>query len=288
MTDHLRNEHFLKLARCMEEHTGIQLPPTKRLMIEGRLRRRLRALDIASLAEYGAALFDGGLLDAEFPHLVDCVTTNKTDFFREPDHFDFLTDYAVPALIQARDGTPVELKIWSAACSMGAEAYTAAMVLAAMTEGGARFRFSILGTDISHAILDQARRAIYPAAMTDPIPEPMRRLYVMKASDPAREEVRIVPELRRLARFEHLNLTDESYPVDRDVDVIFCRNILIYFSKPVQQAVLTRLASHLRPGGFLILGHSESFALDDKSGMHQVSPTIFQRLKSRIATGRAA
>jgi chemotaxis methyl-accepting protein methylase len=288
MSEQLRNEHFLKLARLMEEHTGIQLPPSKRLMVEGRLRRRVRALNFATLAEYGGALFDGGLITSEFPHLVDCVTTNKTDFFREPDHFDFLRDHAVPALIKARGGSPAELKIWSAACSMGAEAYTAAMVLAAMVEAGSRFRFSILGTDISHTILEQARRAIYPVAMADPIPDDFRRLYVMKAADPSRDEVRIVPELRRVAVFEHLNLTDESYPVDRDVDVIFCRNILIYFSKPMQQAVLTRLASHLRPGGFLVLGHSESFALDDKAAMHQISPTIFQRTRPRIAAGRAA
>ena len=260
MFDQLQEKHFVRLAQLVEDHTGIRLPPTKRTMVEGRLRKRVRALGLARLDEYGKAIFEGGKLQDEFIHLVDCVTTNKTDFFREPDHFTFLREKAIPALTSARGGAP--LKFWSAAASIGAEAYTIAMVAADML-GLEERCFSVLGTDISTEVVTQARLAVYPAALIAPVPPAMRERYVMRSVKADRQEVRIVPELRRRVRFQHLNLMDETYPVDRDYDVIFCRNILIYFSKSTQDAVLRRLSNHLRRGGFLILGHSESLAGGD-------------------------
>jgi chemotaxis protein methyltransferase CheR len=276
MSDQLHERHFNRLARLIEDHTGIKLPPAKRTMLEGRLRKRMRALGVARLDEYGVALFEGDKLGDEFDFLVDCATTNKTDFFREPDHFAFLRDTALPAALGLRQGGDV-LKFWSAAASIGAEAYTIAMVAADVL--GARERsFLVLGTDISRDVITQARRAIYPASMIDPVPPQLRQRYVMHSTDRARQEIRIVPEIRRLVRFQHLNLMDEKYPVDRDFDVIFCRNILIYFAKPTQDAVLRRLCTHLRKGGFLILGHSESLAGGDLQFMRQVAPTIFRRV----------
>ena len=274
MFDQLQEKHFVRLAQLVEDHTGIRLPPTKRTMVEGRLRKRVRALGLARLDEYGKAIFEGGKLQDEFIHLVDCVTTNKTDFFREPDHFTFLREKAIPALTSARGGAP--LKFWSAAASIGAEAYTIAMVAADML-GLEERCFSVLGTDISTEVVTQARLAVYPAAMIAPVPPAMRERYVMRSVKADRQEVRIVPELRRRVRFQHLNLMDETYPVDRDYDVIFCRNILIYFSKSTQDAVLRRLSNHLRRGGFLILGHSESLAGGDMDLMRQVAPTILRR-----------
>ena len=276
MLDNLRDTHFLKLSKLIEQKTGILLPPSKRTMIEGRLRKRVRILGLQSLEDYGVLLFEqDGLVD-EMDVLVDSMTTNKTDFFREPDHFDFLRDQAVPALLKSGEHRSAPLKIWSAASSNGSELYTVAMVLASM-QGTTPFRFALLGTDICLEMIAQARRAVYPAAHLEPVPDEMKRRFLMTSANPKRTDVRIVPELRRVATFAHLNLMDETYEIDRNVDVIFCRNILIYFSKPNQQAVLKRLASHLRPGGYLILGHSESFALDDKVSMLQVSPTVFQR-----------
>lgn len=287
MGEHLRDQHFTRLARALEEITGIQLPASKRIMIEGRLRRRVRQLEMVCLDDYGTYLFDQDGWTSERPFLIDCMTTNKTDFFREPAHFVFLRETAVPALLARQDRTGTDLKIWSAASSTGAEAYTIAMVLASMQASGTQMRYSILGTDINNEILEQARRAIFPASMLDPIPPDIQKRYVMKAADPRRQEFRIVPQLRRVVQFTALNLMDDSYPFDRDVDIIFCRNVLIYFARPVQQAVLKRLSSHLRPGGYLILGHSESFALEDKSGMIQVSQTVFER-GSSVSVGRAA
>jgi chemotaxis methyl-accepting protein methylase len=276
MFDQLQERHFAKLARLVEERTGIRLPPAKRTMVEGRLRKRLRALGLADLDEYGHAIFEGGKLDDEFIHLVDCVTTNKTDFFRELDHFDFLRERAMPLLASLRRGAASPFKFWSAAASIGAEAYTIAMVAAEALglDGG---RFTVLGTDISTEVIAQAQRAVFPSAMIDPVPPPLRERYVMRAIDAERQEIRIVPELRRRVRFQCLNLMDPTYRVERDFDVIFCRNILIYFAKATQDAVLRRLCNHLRKGGYLILGHSESLAGAELSAMRQVAPTIFQR-----------
>ena len=284
MNQHLRDDHFIALSRLIEQHVGIQLPASKRLMIEGRLQRRVRALGLSDVTAYGDALFRKGLLESEFATLIDCATTNKTDFFREPDHFDFLRDQAVPRLFA--DGEPRSrlLKVWSAASSTGAEAYTIAMVLASMQD----IRFAILGTDVCTTVVMQARAAIYPAEMVATVPAPMRERFVMRSVDPARDEVRIVPELRARCHFDLFNLMDESYAIDRDVDVIFCRNVLIYFAKAVQQAVLARLSSHLRPGGYLILGHSETFASAGGASMVQVRPTIFQRAIGSAVGRRAA
>jgi len=288
MNDRLHDRHYQKLSQLMEQHTGIQLPASKRTMLEGRLRKRVRDLGLSGLEVYGSNLFDKGGLTSEFPFIVDCVTTNTTDFFREPDHFDFLREQAIPALLRSPERAGADLKLWSAAASIGVEAYTIAIVLAMMQDSKTRFRYSILGTDICSTVLEQARRAVYPAAMLSSMPEAILKRYVMRAANASREDVRIVPELRRLVRFEQLNLMDESYPFDRDVDVIFCRNVLIYFARPVQQKVLERLISHLRPNGYLILGHSESFALDDKTSMRQIMPTVFQRLDGERLAGRAA
>lgn len=276
MLDQLREEHFVKLSRLIEDHTGIKLPPIKRTMVEGRLRKRIRVLGLSTLQEYGHAIFDYGKLEDEFVHLVNCVTTNKTDFFREPEHFDFLRERAIPEILSRRGHGDRQLKFWSAAASIGAEAYTMAMV-ASDTVDLAKHRVSILGTDISTETVVQAQRAIYPAEMMVAIPESMQKRFLMKARSSSRQEMRIVPELRRMVSFQHLNLMDATYPVDRNFDVIFCRNVLIYFSKQSQDSVLKRLCRHLRAGGFLILGHSESLAGASQEDMRQVAPTIFRR-----------
>lgn len=274
--DHLDDRQFAAIAKVVEGHVGIKLPPAKRTMVEGRLRKRVKALGFRNLSAYAVALFEPGGFDQELVHLVDCVTTNKTDFFREPSHFEFLRDVAVPQLLKAHGPAAASLKLWSAACSTGAEAYTIAMVLQELVDMGRRLRFSILGTDISTDVLREARSAIYTRDFVAPVPVAMQQRYLMRARDPAQQRVRITPELRRKVGFERLNLMDPSYPFDRDVDVIFCRNVLIYFDKPTQAAVISRLVSHLRPDGYLMLGHSESMAGTGLDGLLQVAPTIYR------------
>ena len=273
----LSTRNFGRIARYIEERTGIRLPEGKRVMVEGRVAKRVRLLGLESPDDYADRFFGGLMSQGEDVHLIDCVTTNKTDLFREPDHFDCLRDTMIPQLIKGRGGRgPHVLKFWSAASSIGAEAYTIAMVAADLAAERQDFRFAVLGTDISTEVLKQARKAIYPADAMAPVPADMRRRYVMTARDPDRNEVRIVPELRRLVRFERLNLVDPVHHIDRDVDVIFCRNVLIYFDKPTQARVVSMLAGHLRPGGFLVLGHSEAMAGEPMAELRQGRPTIFR------------
>jgi chemotaxis protein methyltransferase CheR len=278
MFDQLSERNFERLAEVVQGHVGIRMPPSKRTMVEGRLRKRVRTLGLSGLDEYCRLLFDRGELEAEFVHLIDAVTTNKTDFFREVEHFDFLRATVVPELLSVRrHGESQHLKIWSAACASGAEPYTLAMVMADLIPQFTGMRFAILGTDICTEVLEQAVRGIYSEQMMQPVPAEMRHRYVMRGRNQARREVRIVPELRRLVHYQYLNLMDQKYPVDRDFDVIFCRNILIYFDRPTQHAVLSRLCSHLRPGGYLFLGHSESAAGANLPQMRPVMASILRR-----------
>ncbi|MGJ5221431.1 CheR family methyltransferase [Bradyrhizobium oligotrophicum] len=284
MTDsglHLTDRHFRSVATLIESQIGIKLPPAKRVMIEGRLQKRVRALKHASVNEYVERLFEDGQLEAELVDLIDCVTTNKTDFFREPSHFEFVRHVAVDELLAQRGRTSRLIKIWSAACSTGMEAYTTAMVLDDLQTKRRGFEFRILGTDISTSVLRVAKAGIYPRDLVAPVPAEMAQRYFMSARDRTRADVRVVPELRRRVNFTRMNLMDPSYPVDQDVDIIFCRNVLIYFDKATQRKVVDQLCRHLRPGGYFLVGHSESMVHQGSLGLKQVQPTIFQNVARR-------
>jgi len=277
--DHLSHADFSKISSLIGEVAGIRLPPAKRLMVEGRLRRRLRALQLPTFDAYCTHIFRQDGLATELPYLINVVTTNKTDFFREPEHFELMRSKIVPDLLAQRTGerNPT-LKVWSAAASTGAEAYTCAMVLADMMRDSRDFRFSILGTDISTDVLDTARRAVYPADQIVPVPQAMQAKYLMWSRKAGmRPDVRIVPELRKIVQFHRLNLMDEKYPFDRDVDIILLRNVLIYFDKADQNKVINRLVGHLRPNGYLLIGHSESM-IGTSIPVRQVAPAVFQRV----------
>jgi chemotaxis protein methyltransferase CheR len=275
--DHLSGRDFQRLAKFIQEYSGIKMPATKKTMVEGRLRKRVGAGGFANFTEYCRHVFDDGGMDTECLALIDAVTTNKTEFFREADHFRALVELVLPSLLaERRNGSITPIKVWCTASSIGAEPYTLAMVLADESRRLDGFRFSILGTDISTKVLKTAALGIYPEEMIAPVPIDMRRRYLLRSKSNSRGLVRIVPELRRMVQFGRLNLMDESYPVDRGLDIVFCRNLLIYFDKPTQQAVLTRLCDHLRPGGYLFLGHSESLA-GFGLPLSTVGTTVFRR-----------
>lgn len=271
-TDRLSPHKFAKLATLIYDQTGIKMPRTKATMLEGRLQRRLRDTGMATLDQYCDHLFDGRAAEGELVHLINAVTTNKTDFFREPGHFDYLAQTALPTI--AATGQR-RIRAWSAACSTGAEPYTMAMVLDQFAQGGGP-DYGILATDIDTAVLETARRGIYPAELVEPVPAVLRQRYVATPLDRKSRDVRIVPALRSAIGFARLNLMDASYPVGDPMDIIFCRNVLIYFDKETQEKVVRRLCDCLRPGGYLFLGHSESIA-----GMNlpvsTVSYTVFMK-----------
>ncbi|MGG7518267.1 CheR family methyltransferase [Allorhizobium undicola] len=272
--DRLSQRNFRRLAAFIFDYSGIKMPETKLTMLEGRLRRRLRATGFGSFDAYCDHVFDEGGLENELYHLVDAVTTNKTDFFREPNHFEILADHVLPHL--AASGQR-QLRVWSSACSIGAEPYTLAMVLNDYMERTGAPDYRILATDLSCEVLEKAHRGIYPTEMLEPVPAPFFSRYVMVAKDRERGEVRISPRLRAKVGFARLNLMDETYSIGSLMHIIFCRNVLIYFDKATQTRVLARLCQCLEPGGFLFIGHSESI-----TGMNlplkTLANTVFQKV----------
>lgn len=275
--DLLAADEFARVAKFIQDTTGIKVPASKKMMVEGRLRRRMKALGMASLDDYCRAVFERGGNDHEMVLLINALTTNKTDFFREPSHFTFLRDVVLPEAVTLGIGLQSPFKVWSAASSIGAEPYTLAMVLADFALTRERWRFSVLGSDISTEVLAHAARATYTEEQIEPVPMEMRKRHLLRSLDPARELVRIAPEIRKRVSLFRLNLMDSSYPVDRDLDAIFCRNILIYFDTATQERVVERLVRHLRPGGYLFLGHTEGLSGKSCSRLIWRGDSVFQR-----------
>lgn len=274
----LSEAEFLKLSGLIYSSCGIKMPPHKKSMLESRLRRRLRSLSLTSFGDYCDFLFASGGIEQELTSLIDVVTTNKTDFYREAAHFDFLIDRALPELIDRFGvGFGRPLRLWSAGCSTGEEPYSLAMVLSEFGRLNPGFSFSILATDISTDVLGKAARGIYAAEKVAPVPEECKRRYLLRNREGEKKLVRIVPELRALVSFRHLNFMDDDYGIREHFDLIFCRNVIIYFDRPTQQTFLRRLCQHLDDERYLFMGHSETL-----HGMQlplgQKAPAVYRKL----------
>ncbi len=270
---HLTEGQFERLRRLIRDEAGINLPPAKRLMLETRLRRRMRASGAASFDDYCREIH-GAANAAELAHLLDAVSTNKTDFFREPPHFAFLRDKLLREW--KTSGAKRTLRIWSAGCSSGQEPYTLAMVLSDCWDQFGGFEFEILGTDLNTHVLEEARTAVYPAAEAEKIPPSLRSKYLLVSKDRTREVVRVVPEIRRRVEFRRLNFMDRDYGFREPFDGIFFRNVMIYFDRPTQTRVLERLVSCLATGGYFFSGHAESLHGFDLP-LAPVAPTVYRR-----------
>ncbi|KJS01731.1 MAG: chemotaxis protein CheR [Desulfobulbaceae bacterium BRH_c16a] len=258
-TAKMKKEEFQRFSSLIYDQVGIQLPPTKKTMLESRLQKRLKLLGMPSFAEYGNFVFSPEGQETELVHLIDVVTTNKTDFFREPGHFNFLTQRALPAIMKQRDVTHSHpVRIWSAGCSSGEEPYTLAMVLAEFGAEHRDLRFTILASDISTRILATAKKAIYPEERTEEIAMNIKKKYLLRSKDRNCSLVRICPEIRAKVAFRRINFMDADFGVRDKMDIIFCRNVVIYFDKPTQQNLMQKFHRQLRPGGYLFLGHSET------------------------------
>jgi len=272
--DGLSSRNFEALSRYIYDYSGIKMPITKLTMLEGRLRRRLRATGIPNFNDYCDYLFKHGGIEKEAIFLIDAVTTNKTDFFREPKHFEFMERTGLPELVAAGHK---RLRMWSAACSIGAEPYTMAMVLQDFADSNPGIDYRILATDLSTEVLHAAKRGVYPRDMVQPVPADLQRRHVMISRVATRGEVRIHPRLRSTIGFARMNLMDSAYKVGEPMHMIFCRNVLIYFDKPTQAKVLSRLCDCLVPGGFLYVGHSETVT-GITLPVRQVANTVFKKI----------
>ncbi|WP_073123584.1 CheR family methyltransferase [Reichenbachiella agariperforans] len=271
----LNPEQFIQLSEFITTNYGIKLPEHKKVMVEGRLQKRLKELQLESFAEY-IDLVLGHEETEEVVHMINAVSTNKTDFFRESAHFDFMNEVLLPSLFaEKRAG---DIKIWSSAASTGEEIYTIAMVMEEfMKKHKLTHRsYRILGTDISVDALHTAINGVYNIARLINMSQQLKKEYFLKSKDLNKPIVRVKPELRAKTAFGRLNLMDEEYKLEDTYDIIFCRNVLIYFDRENQDKVISRLVKKLKPGGYLFVGHSESL-FRTATNLKLVKPTIYQK-----------
>lgn len=275
----MRNREFDQFSALIYDEVGIKMPPAKKTMLEARLQKRLKALGMYSFQEYSDFIFSQAGREQEIIHLIDVVTTNKTDFFREPQHFDFLVREAIPAMRQIRgagDSPLNPFRIWSAGCSTGEEPYTMAMVLSDYAATNHGFKFSILASDICTKVLQTATAGVYGEDRTDTISLSMKKKYLLRSKDHSKGLVRISPDLRTTVTFKRVNFMEDQLGISEKQDVIFCRNVVIYFDKPTQSALMNKFHRQLVPGGYLFIGHSETL-----NGLGvpftQVSNTVYRK-----------
>jgi len=267
---------FNRLSTFIYNDLGIKMPDVKKVMLQSRLQKRLSELKMSSFKEYIDFVFSREGQEQEIIRMIDVVTTNKTDFFREPIHFEFLTETAIPQLMAANPNMST-LRIWSAGCSSGEEPYTLTIVLKEFASRNPGFDFEIMATDLSTKILDKAITAVYGEDRVSMIPIDLKRKYFLKSKDPASKTVRVIPELRSKVSFRRLNFMDAQYHVEKEFDIVFCRNVLIYFDRETQQQVINKLSSKLKPNGYFFLGHSESIT-NMNVPLKQIKPTIFRKV----------
>ena len=263
------DDRELKLfQRLVLERLGIHLPDQKRTLISNRLWKRLQARGVNRFRDYYDLINRRDEQD-ELNLALELITTNETYFFREPRHFDYLKDQILPSL---RDRS--EVRIWSAACSSGEEIYSIAMVLSEQRGNN----WELLGSDVNLSMLERARLGIYLDQRTDQIPESYRRRFCRRGIGPHEGRLRIVPELRSRIRLQQIRL-HEPLPDVGIFDVIFLRNVMIYFDERTRARVVQQVAAHLAPGGYLFVGHAESLH-GIGSQLAPVQPAIY---RNRIA-----
>ena len=268
------DKQFRLFSDFIHGEFGIKLPPSKKTMLEARLQKRLRVLGMRDYKEYCDFLFSPAGMDKELFFLVNAVTTNTTDFFREPRHFEVLFGKILPDHYNRSRNEP--FTIWSAGCSSGEEPYTMSMVLSEFAAQNPGFRFSILATDISVEVLEKAMRAVYTEEKVAPVPNHMKKKYLLRSKDHTKRLVRVVKDLRESITFDRLNFMEE-FDLKTSLNVIFCRNVVIYFDRPTQERLFNKFCRHLKIGGHLFIGHSESLA-GMTLPLEQVAPTVYRRV----------
>lgn len=267
----LSDKEFNQLSQYIQLNYGIKMPPSKKIVLQGRLQKRLRKLQISDFKTYVDFVFSKQG-ENEIIHMMDVVSTNKTDFYREPIHFEALEEEILPKLIK-QNGRG-KLNIWSAGCSSGEEPYTLAIVLNEFKLKNPGFDFQVYATDISTQMLQQGANAIYKEDRIEVVPLHIKKKYFLKSKERDNPQVRVIKELRDKIKFQRLNFMDTTYHVNEIFDIIFCRNALIYFERDNQEQVINKLSGKLKTGGYFFLGHSESIT-NMQVPLKSIRPTIF-------------
>jgi len=266
----ITDKEFGLFQSLIYQQVGISLDTPKKTLLTSRLGKRLRELQLPSYqAYYDRVSGKGG--EEELTRLVDLISTNKTDFFREPVHFDFLREHVLPQVQATRT-----LRIWSSAASSGEEPYTIAMTLNDAIPDHTRWDLKILASDISTRVLAKAASGIYDQERVEQLPQDVVRRHFLRGKGEQVGKLKVRRHLAELISFRRINLMAPAFPIRTPLDVIFCRNVLIYFDRPTQAALMGKFFRYLRPGGYLFIGHSESLQWIE----HQftfIKPTIYQK-----------
>jgi chemotaxis protein methyltransferase CheR len=274
----ISDEEFRLLRTLVHQQAGIALGDSKRALVCARLGRRLRHYGYATFGQYYEHLMERDPGGAELLRMINAITTNKTDFFREPHHFDFLRSEVLGRLA-AR--TPSDgqrsLRLWSAGCSSGEEPYSMAVTVLDGLPRAFAWDVRILASDIDTDMLERGRTAVYPADQLTQVPEQLRRRYFLRGRGASEGWVRVRPDVQQLVSFRRINLRDEAWPIRTLFDAVFCRNVIIYFDRQLQQRLVGQFLQFLKPGGYLFLGHSESL-LGMRVGLRYLGGTVYQKV----------
>ncbi|EDY81395.1 CheR methyltransferase, SAM binding domain [Verrucomicrobiia bacterium DG1235] len=270
----ITDQDYSFIRDLIYKETRINLGDSKRELVSARLGKRLRANNLGSYTEY-CKMLQSRPNSGELYHLIDAISTNHTFFFREINHFNFLNSAILPSFSNGSFGSSRDLKIWSCACSTGEEPYSLAIALEEYFDKQQSSNWSIQCSDISNRVLDFASKGIYDSERLKNVKPEWLKRYFQKGEKQMDGYFRVRPELSKKIKFQRLNLFAPSFPWHEKFHVIFCRNVMIYFDRETQQELVGRLAQHLLPGGFLLIGHAESLA-GIKHPYQSIKPAIYQ------------
>ena len=270
MSTILTDKEFEQFQSLIYQQVGITLDAPKKTLLTSRLGKRLRQLQLPSYQAYFDRVSGKGG-EEELTQLVDLISTNKTDFFREPVHFDFLREHVLPHVETTRS-----LRIWSSASSSGEEPYTIAMTLSDAIPDRSGWDIKILASDISTRVLAKAASGIYEEERVTQLPQDIVRRHFLRGKGEQAGKLKVRKPLADMIAFRRINLMAPAFPIKTPLDVIFCRNVMIYFDRPTQAALMGKFFRYLRPGGYLFIGHSESLQWIEHQFAY-VKPTIYQK-----------
>ena len=275
----LSDKDFRRLSDFIHKQCGISIPLSKRAILSARLQKRLQVLGLHSLTEYVDWIIDSFESGGELLSFIDLLTARKTGFFQNPEHFEFLAQVAIPDLIKNFGaGVGRELMVWSAGCSSGEEPYTLAIVLKEFSAHypGINLKANVLATDVSAQVLEKANQGIYDMGKVDDLSLVLKQKYLLKSKDRQRRQVRVNPDVRSMVKFRRLNFMDSDFGLREKMDVIFCRDVLVYFDRPTQEKYINKFCQFLQPGGFIFLGISET--MDGLNvALNRVAPAVYRQ-----------
>lgn len=266
----ITTEEFQRFRKLIYDKSGISLSDQKKSLLASRLSKRLRDLELTTFSEYYAAVMEDPSRE-EFTQMLDLISTNKTDFFREPKHFDFLRERILPELERGK-----RIRVWSSACSTGEEPYTIAMTLYEGVQNPAQWDFKILASDLSTRVLAKAASGVYDEDRFRDVPPEVIKRHFLRGRGDQTGVFKVKPHLASAITFRRLNLMDDRFPIKNPLDLIFCRNVMIYFDRPTQETLVNKFHRYLKPGGYLFIGHSESLQWVTHP-FKSLGPTIYQK-----------